>query len=295
MSMWKSGRTDSAGAPTPSPWPSPHPAGRVAILSDTHLGRGGPKAVHAEMLRGLWQGYDHLVINGDVAEVQIPELRLSAERELDRLQTLCARDGVSLTLLSGNHDAFLSERRHLLLADDRVLVTHGDAVHPAVSPWTRSARQMRAMFEAGLASEPSPDDPLKHRLDVAKHVGHHEFVEMIEAGRSPTKWSTLLRPWAVARVIYYWYELPRLAAQLAETCVPSAQVILLGHSHRQGVWQFNGRTVINTGAYAFPGKPYRVELQGDRMVVQQIRRTPGGFAAEPAPILQHTLDDKPSS
>ena len=130
-------RQSVTGTPTDTREAMPH---QTLIISDTHLGK--PGQVNAEALRPVWQGVDELVINGDTAEVQVPWLRGAAVRELDRLEQLTGQDGVKLTLISGNHDAYLTDRRCLQLADGRILVMHGDALHPAVAPWTRSANPL---------------------------------------------------------------------------------------------------------------------------------------------------------
>jgi UDP-2,3-diacylglucosamine pyrophosphatase LpxH len=111
----------------------------TVIISDTHLGRRRGAAVTARSLRPLWREADHLVINGDAADVHHRTHALDARCELDRLVNLCQRDGVKLTLLAGNHDPLISPARHLTLHDDRILVMHGDAMHPAVAPLSPNA------------------------------------------------------------------------------------------------------------------------------------------------------------
>lgn len=107
---------------------------RIVILSDTHMGR--PEAVvrSPAELAPLWRGADSLVINGDVAEVHDPRHRVKAAGQVLELHDLCERDGVDLTLLSGNHDPYISDTRHLKLANGAVFVTHGDALHPSIAP-----------------------------------------------------------------------------------------------------------------------------------------------------------------
>ena len=94
--------------------------GRIVILSDTHLGRPSCGAQSARALRPLWQGASHLIVNGDVAEIHHPRHWGEAARETMHLLDLCEEDSVALTLLSGNHDPFISEVRHLHLADDQL-------------------------------------------------------------------------------------------------------------------------------------------------------------------------------
>ncbi|MFN3168593.1 MAG: metallophosphoesterase family protein [Phycisphaeraceae bacterium] len=244
------------------------------IISDTHLGRPG-KAT-ADMLRPVWQGVDELVINGDAAEVQIPWLRAGAVRELDRLDDLTRRDGVRLTLVSGNHDAYLTDRRCLELAGGEVLVMHGDALHPAVAPWTRSAKAMEKLTARALAdADPDERDTLRTRLAVAQHVGHSEFLEeyVLSSRGEGGLWHAVRRPWEVPRVMAYWRREPGLAVRFIERYTPRTQVLILGHSHRAGVWRRGGRTIINTGAFTFPGRPWCAVVSDDTLRVERLVKT----------------------
>lgn len=246
------------------------------IISDTHLGRPG-KAT-AESLRPLWQGIDELVINGDAAEVQIPWLRISAVREIDRLADLTRRDGVRLTLISGNHDAYLTDNRCLQLCDNRVLVMHGDALHPSVAPWTRSAKALQGLTERALSDiHPDERETLQARLSVAQHVGHSEFLEeyVLSNRGEGGLWHAVRRPWEVPQVLWYWRREPALAQRFLERYAPRARFIVLGHSHRAGVWQRGGRVIINTGAFIFPGRPWCAVLRDGALRVERINKSRG--------------------
>ena len=134
---------------------------RTVIVSDTHLGRPHGSVGSADAMRPLWQGVDRLIINGDAAEVHHPIHRAAAARQILRLVDLCDADGVTLTLLSGNHDPYLSETRHLSLAGGAVFVTHGDVLHPSIVPWSPAApvirqahREARAVLRTWAISRP---------------------------------------------------------------------------------------------------------------------------------------------
>jgi predicted phosphodiesterase len=248
------------------------------IISDTHLGRPG-KAT-AAMLRPVWQGVDELVINGDAAEVQIPWLRAGAVRELEKLEDLTRRDGVRLTLISGNHDAYLTDRRYLELSGGDVLVMHGDALHPAVAPWTRSAKAMHKLTARALAdADPDERDTLRTRLAVAQHVGHSEFLEeyVLSSRGEGGVWHAIRRPWEVPRVLAYWRQEPGLALRFIERHTPRTKFLILGHSHRAGVWQRGGRTIINTGAFTFPGRPWCALVSDDTLRVERLVKTRNTF------------------
>eukprot|EP00752_Nemacystus_decipiens_P015231 g13564.t1 len=241
---------------------------KTLILSDTHLGK--PGSPRADALRPVWQGVDELVINGDAAEVQIPWLRGTAVRELDRLEELARQDGIRVTLISGNHDAYLTDRRCLQLAEGSILVMHGDALHPAVAPWTRHANALQVRTERELARAEQKD--LATRLDIAQHIGHSEFLKeyVISSLGESTLRRILARPIEVPRVLWYWRREPAFAELFMQDYAPKAKVLIVGHSHRRGVWQRGGRTIINTGAFMFPGKPHLAMSQPSNAVALEV-------------------------
>jgi predicted phosphodiesterase len=257
---------------------------QTLIISDTHLGK--PGAATAESLRPIWQGVDELVINGDTAEVQVPWLRGAAVRELDRLEQLTRQDGVSLTFISGNHDAYLTDRRCIQLADGRILVMHGDALHPAVAPWTRSAKalEQRTRREINKADQNNLDT----RLDIAQHIGHSEFLrEYVLSGHGEnTARRILTRPIEVPMVLWYWRNEPGFAQRFLDEYAPQTKALIIGHSHRRGAWQLGQRTIINTGAFMFPGKPQCVLHAGDTLSVHRIVKIKGVYERQAKHIMR---------
>jgi len=257
------------------------------IISDTHLGK--PGGTTADALRPVWQGIDELIINGDTAEVQVPWLRGAAIRELDRLDQLTRQDGVGLTLISGNHDAYLTDRRCLQLANGNILIMHGDALHPAVAPWTRSAKALQARTHREISK--AEQDDLEARLNIAQHVGHSEFLKeyvLSNLGDSTVR-RILARPIEVPRVLWYWRNEPALAQRFLDSYAPQTKVLIIGHSHRRGVWQLGERTIINTGAFMFPGRPQCVMQAGDTLSVHRIVKQGQSYRRE-AKRVMHLRD-----
>jgi predicted phosphodiesterase len=248
---------------------------RIVILSDLHLGRRHCAARSADALRPLWDGAAHLVINGDVAEVHHPRHWTDAARQTLRLFDLCESDRVELTLLSGNHDPFITDLRHLHLAGGLVFVTHGDVLHPAVSPWSPAGARMRAAHEAALAAlEPEQRGALESRLSATQHAAYAEWDQLqalADEARQSTVMGMLIRPWALVQVIAYWRAFPDLAAEFAARHTPAARFIVLGHTHRPGVWRIGDRMIINTGSFGFPGTPRAVIIEDGVLSVWRIR------------------------
>ena len=232
---------------------------KTLILSDLHMAAGKRCLPDPAMLRPLWRDVDALVLNGDVAEVHHVELRAHAARLALRLIEMCEDDGVAVTILAGNHDPYISDLRHVVLGDGQVLVTHGDAFHPDISPWCPHARRLRDQYAAAMERlDPIQRKELAHRLDAARFASHMEWLT--EKEHRTTIKQLLARPTRVLTLLRYWRDVPHLANQWAQEHTPDARFVVFGHTHRQGVWHIGGRTVINTGSFGFPGRPQAVVL-----------------------------------
>ena len=152
---------------------------RTGIISDTHLGVPGHGARSAEALRPIWQGADKIIMNGDVAELAHPKWRTAAAYAVMQIQELCERDGVELVLLSGNHDALIDDRRFLWLCNGQVFVTHGDLLHPAISPWSSYAPQLQAVHERALATLAGGEKlDLSAKLAAVQHASQLKWEDM---------------------------------------------------------------------------------------------------------------------
>lgn len=251
-------------------------SGRTVILSDTHLGRPRGAARSAWALRPLWAGATRLIINGDVAEVHHARYRSEAARQVLRLASLCEEDGVELTLLSGNHDPYLSDLRHLHLEGGSVLVMHGDVLHPAIAPWSPAAVRMRRAHEYALTKlDEHERGELSARLAAVQFASHIEWADGETCESS--LWSVLIRPAAAMRVLRYWRIVPRLAERFAAQHAPEARYVVIGHTHRPGIWPFEQRTVINTGCYGFPGRPRAVVIEDGELAVHAIEQVCGYY------------------
>jgi predicted phosphodiesterase len=268
--------------------------GRILILSDTHLGRSRWCARSAEALRPLWEGCDHLVINGDVAEVHHPTHWGRAARAVMRLFDLCESDGVHVTLLSGNHDPYITDLRHLHLAGGQVFVTHGDVLHPAVAPWSPAAARMRTAHEAALAAIDEPSrDQLESRLSASQLAAHAEWEQLAEEALHSRLRGMLVRPWALLEVLRYWRTIPAIAHEFLVEHAPKAKFMVLGHTHREGIWRFGSQTIINTGSFGFPGHPWAVVIEPGIIRVLPVTRIRGRYRLGDIPLLQGPLDAVP--
>jgi len=258
---------------------------RVVILSDTHLGLRNRETCFVRALRPLWRGATHLVLNGDVAELQHPTLRARAARAVLALCDHCERDNVTLTLLSGNHDSHLSDLRHLHLANGRIFVTHGDALHPAIAPWCTSSRQLREAHDQALAAMPlASRTTLEGRLAAVQHATHMQWSECKFVPRNRSLQLLISRPWRIWWLIQYWRRYPGLADRFADQHAPDARFVVFGHTHRQGTWVLGRRVIINTGSFAIPGRPRAVVIEPKHLAVYRIHRCAGTFQLARSPL-----------
>lgn len=258
---------------------------RILILSDTHLGRPRGGCRSADMLRPLWRDCDTLVINGDVAEVHHPKWRGTAAREVIRMADMCEQDHVRLILLSGNHDPFISDTRHLVLNAGEVFITHGDVLHPAIAPWSPRSGWMRAAHKKCLENI-APED--RHQLDtmlaVSQHASHEEWQAIAREASKSSHLAMLMRPWKIIQVLWYWNHFPALAAKFIEQHAPEARIGIFGHTHHPATQEIGARTIINTGSFGFPGRPRAVTLEDRTLAVWPIELRKNSYYLADQPL-----------
>ena len=240
---------------------------RVVILSDTHLGGPGSGAGSPAALRPLWAGADRLILNGDTTELHDPTWRAQSAKHVLEIERMCAQDGVAVEMLSGNHDPWLTDQRFLQLAGGAIFLTHGDVLHPAISPWNLASNDLRKMNERALHRlEPMDRTTLSSRLSAAQFAASVDWDHLAtDPEPQAPPWLRLLqRPAVAARVMWYWATLPGRALRFVRKNAPEARFFIFGHYHRSGVWRFGRRVVINTGNFGRFGRPMAAILEGGR-------------------------------
>lgn len=236
----------------------------VRILSDLHLGHSASRIESTEALRPLIAGAGTVVFNGDTWQELARGFRQRSAVLLGELKELCRDEGVEPCFLSGNHDPGWPGPGWIELAEGRVLVTHGDAVLWSGSPWSREAFDRDdAVRELWEKYERAGEDPAQ-RLKLAREIaitlraawypkGRGLVSRVIDALRPPR------RAWEILRV--WWCQADK-AAGFAEQYFPRAEVVVIGHFHRPGLWRKRGRIVVNTGAFVRPHSARWVEWDG---------------------------------
>jgi UDP-2,3-diacylglucosamine pyrophosphatase LpxH len=240
-----------------------------------HLGRARMVAT-ADELAPLIDAVEILVVNGDTAELHIDEWAAAARRELDALRDRCRRAGTRLVLLSGNHDPGLSPHRHLMLSGDSVFVTHGDAVDPAVAPWSDSARIIRDRRREVEASQtPEERNSLAGVFRACREAAEAEWEVHGDLGKPSTILETLCKPRRIAAITRYWVRNPRRMNAFADRFAAESRVIVVGHSHRAGIRRIGRRDVINTGTFGIPGPALGVLIDERGLHVHRIVKRNG--------------------
>jgi len=251
----------------------------LTILSDTHIGHSASVIRDPEELAPLFGDSATVVFNGDTVEMLWRHNRGRARAQLRRVASVCRREGARPVFVTGNHDPFVSAIHHLDLREGRVLVTHGDILFHEVAPWSRGAEILgpkRTRILRTMGADALED--FERQLLATKWTSL--ALEMREPC-SPSGWLPRVRmlaretwpPWRVLRILRFWMETPDRAAGLARAFRPRARFVVVGHTHHAGVFERDGRVVVNTGAYLPFSKRLAVRLEGDRLsVVRVVRR-----------------------
>ncbi|WP_164976064.1 metallophosphoesterase [Oleiharenicola lentus] len=253
----------------------------IRILSDLHCYDARTLVRDFQQLLPLLEGVPELVLNGDSCEMR----RDVSPAMVEALRNFFRQRVPAVTFITGNHDPDISDTHELLLAKDRIWVTHGDIFLDGLTPWSRHAGQLRRLLAAERAADPSADFALPAvRLRLARAVARAEedLPDYVTGGwRAHLKWiaRTFFPPRQVLAMLRAWRDLPSLAARLAVAQRSSTQVVVTGHVHFPGVWRHSGGpTIINTGSFFQPLGGNLVDIFADRVEVRRIRRCGSDFA-----------------
>jgi len=256
----------------------------IRIFSDVHYGDLSSRVQRLDQLAPLARETGALVVNGDLLDTRPgPDPRRTRD-DWAAVTAFFARSGVPTTFVTGNHDPDISSHHVLELADRRVLLTHGDILFDAIVPWGRDAATIRRMIRAAFAAIPEASAPLLERRLAALRQVAAVIPQRHQSERSLAKYlwglasDTLWPPHRALHVLRAWRELPTRAAAFAQAHRPEARFILVGHTHRPGLWRTpSGVVVINTGSFGRPFGGLLAELTGDTLRVRRIALRGGQF------------------
>ena len=260
----------------------------IIIISDLHL--GSPKGIEkAESLLPIISLASTLIVNGDCAELHVEPYREAAAQQLEQLRSLCRDHQTELILLAGNHDPHISPNRYIIHKASGVFVTHGDVITDSVCPWSDSAAVMRKRHQEITAAQ---SEKQRNSIDGAFEACHggaiSEWDSSQNAGTPSTILKLLMQPRQCWEVMRFWKTHASLMVDFCERFVPSAQLILVGHSHRPSIRKIRGRLFVNTGCYGFPGHPQAAIFDEHGFRVQRIVCSEGKWNLGPRIIYQNS-------
>ena len=215
----------------------------------------------------------------------------------------CDSDGVDLTLISGNHDPLLTDQRFVTLMDGQIYATHGDVLHPSISPWSTHAEELAHFNRRALAMLKSPARASEiGRLAASQYASfaswddrHADPAPAPESTEPPKATDRGRRLVQLARraavTLWCWHTLPRRAAQFMLEYAPESRFFVFGHIHRAGIWTLQERVIINTGCYGFPSRPRAVVIENDQISVMPVQQSSdGSWCMANQPLQTWTID-----
>lgn len=237
-----------------------------------------------DSLLPLLDGTDALLLNGDTLDTRHGGSAERTARLRAEVLTFFSNQGIPVTLLSGNHDPDIGSTHFLDLADGRVLLTHGDIVFDDIVPWSRDAADVRAALAEEFKALPEGErEKLEPRLRAYRRAALR-IPQRHQAETSRLKHAlgylcdTVWPPLRFARILRAWSATPGLADATLARHRPQARFLVMGHTHRAGVWeQARGTAVVNTGSYCHPFGAAAVDLDGDSLSFRPVVRQNGEF------------------
>jgi len=248
----------------------------VRVLSDLHLGHKISRIGTISALRPLISGAGTVVFNGDTwQELANPFLARSTVL-LDELKSLCAEEGVEPVFLSGNHDPGWPGHGWVELAEGKIVVMHGDALLFDGSPWKREILVNGERVLELWKQHPLADHDAESRLRVAREIARELCSVEYPNGRHfiQRAWDAILPPKRAVKMLEAWFTQGSAGAKFCDAYFPNAEVLVIGHFHREGCWEKNGRRIINTGSFTSPGRAHWVEWNDGWLSRGMIDETP---------------------
>lgn len=233
----------------------------VRILSDLHLGHKVSRIESVASLRPLIAGAGTVIFNGDTWQELATPWREHSALLLEELRSLCREEGVEAVFLSGNHDPGWPGRGWVELAGGRIIVSHGDALLFASSPWKREILLAPERIAELWNRHPQADREVEERLRVARDIAREMHATEFPQGRRLLQraWDAVIPPQRALLMLQAWASQGQHAAVFLERYFPRAEVMVLGHFHWPGRWQVGGKLVINTGTFVSPNAAHWVE------------------------------------
>ena len=204
---------------------------KTLVLSDLHLGRVTTYAHAPEVIAPLVEGVDRVLLLGDIIDHWYTHPHDVKELER-RINAVCTSAGVrEVIYFRGNHDACHESGEEFKVIDG-LLYLHGHAVYQALNGDGCPTTRIKALNKRKYGSHLSASRLDKHVWTVIDRVYGTIPMAMI----NPIAW-----PLPVL-----W----RIRALVNEVAPDrSVHGVVLGHSHRPGVRNFENLTLFNLGGW----------------------------------------------
>ena len=258
------------------------PAESTRIFSDVHYGDRASSVLSIRQLRGLTEGVDSIILNGDTLDTRAgPHPGRTAERKAEILEFFSGT-GAGITYVTGNHDPDISGCHACEFAGGEVLITHGDVVFDDIVPWGRDAGTIRRRLLEAWPGPARDTSTLEEQFAVWRRVAA-TIPQRHQSERNALKYALLFAadtvwpPWRIPRIFKAWRVQPPRIAALVRRHRPSARFVIVGHTHFPGWRTVAGVTVINTGSFCGPLGGLTVDLEPGRITLRRIRRVRGEY------------------
>ncbi|MFM7181637.1 MAG: hypothetical protein ACKO2G_09260 [Verrucomicrobiales bacterium] len=259
----------------------PVPATR--IFSDIHLGHPASTVRQVGDLLPLFHGGGRVILNGDTVETCSGSLAEGSLALAGELFTRMRESGPEPIVMPGNHDPDRDGPTLLEFEDGEVVVTHGDICFRYGSPWSPWVPKVKAKLDAAEANAGGFPNArtVEARAALAKayarafHPRPRRFTGFL--GKLETISHAAWPPTTPLAIIDIWKNGPERVAMWMEEFTPRAKVLIMGHTHRAGMWFRRGRWIINTGAFHPFTKPHFVESEPGRLRLVEVVRSQDAF------------------
>lgn len=233
----------------------------VRVLSDLHLGHQVSRILDVSSLRPLVAGAATVIFNGDTWQELARQFHARSSEMLADLQRLCREEGAEAIFLSGNHDPGWPGPGYVELAAGRIVITHGDALLFDGSPWKREILVGGERVMELWQQHPRAESDVEERLRLARKIARELCSIEHSTGRSILErtWDAIVPPRRAVKMIEAWLTQGAEGAKFCDRYFPQAEVLVIGHFHREGSWLRNNRRVINTGSFMAPACAHWVE------------------------------------
>jgi UDP-2,3-diacylglucosamine pyrophosphatase LpxH len=260
----------------------------VRIFSDLHLGHKASRIKKVQNLRPLFSGVGTAIFNGDTWEELVPEWQEKSAEMLQDLRELLEEEGCKAIFLPGNHDPSWSGSGYMNLENEKILITHGDALLRDGAPWKREVLSHQDVIDELWQKHPEAGHDLDERLKLARAMATRLPTQHNRDGSSflSRAFDAAFPPTRAYKMISSWLQQAKLGEKFCRTYSPKAEILICGHFHRYGIRETNGITNVNTGSFVVPGPAGFVEWNHRILSFSRVYEGAGNYSSKQLQIVK---------